>query len=141
MDVYSIAIRLSTTAIDHAELSYDEESEPCILSFTHRDQTISVEASDYFEALCQIRLQLEAQQIQLLCYGASKNVYPSGMARDMGQGLRAYKLIMGKHATMADLVDIFATGTDIQPVTVEEQRRFYETWLTNPKMGIDRHPS
>src|SRR5438046_1364478 len=116
MDVYSIPIRLSTTVIDQTELSYDEDSEPCILSLTYRDQTISVQASDYLEALCQIRLQLEAQQMQLLCYGASKNVYPSGMARGMGQGLRAYKLTIGKHATMADLVDIFATGTDIQPV-------------------------
>jgi hypothetical protein len=141
MDVYRIPIRLSTTAIDQTALSYDEESEPCILSLTYRDQTISVQASDYFEALCQIRLQLEAQQMQLLCYGASKNVYPSGMARDMGQGLRAYKLTIGKHATMADLLDIFATGTDIQPVTVEEQRRFYESWLTNPKQGSDHSSS
>jgi len=141
MDVYHIPMRLSTTAIDQAELSYDEDSQSCILSLTYRDQTISVQASDYFEALCQIRLQLEAQQIQLLCYGASRNVYPSGMARDMGQGLRAYKLTMGKHAAMADLVDIFTTGTDIQPVTVEEQRLFYESWLTSPTKRIDRPPS
>jgi hypothetical protein len=138
MDTHTIPLRLSTTAVDQAELSYDEDSELCILSFTYRDLAISVQASDYFEALCQIRLQLEAQQIQLLCYGASKNVYPSGMARDMGQGRRAYKLTMGKQATMADLVDIFATGTDIQPVTVEEQRRFYESWLTDRKIGNER---
>jgi len=134
METYTSPIRLNTARFDRAQLSYDEDNDLCTLYFTYQSQTISAEASDYFEALCKIRRQLEAQRIQLLCYGASKNVYPSGMARDMGRGLRAYKLTEGKQATTEDLLDIFETGADIQPATVAEQRQFYEAWLMNPKM-------
>jgi hypothetical protein len=51
----------------------------------------------------------------------------------MGQGLRAYKLVVGKHATRADLVDIFDEGTDVVPADVDTQEQFYRDWLGSPR--------
>ena len=79
---------------------------------------------DFFEALCRLREQLEPSRRVLVCYGASRNVWPSGMCRDMGTGLRAYRLTSGTQTSAEDLVDILATGPDVQPATVAEQRAF-----------------
>ena len=86
-------------------------------------------ASDYFEALARVRLQLELQGLIPVSYGASRQVFPSGMARDKGRGLKAYKLALGETASIDDIVEIFATGPDVQPTTVAEQRAFFEAWL------------
>jgi len=59
------------------------------------------------------------------CYGASLHVYPSGMARDMGGGLKAYKLVVGRHAKIDDLVEIFAKGLDVIPASVAAQEQFF----------------
>jgi hypothetical protein len=73
-----------------------------------------------------IRRELEKDGIRLRCYGASKNVYPSRMSIEMGAGAQAYKMTMGQQAT--DLVSIFASGPDVEPATVDEQRAFFEAW-------------
>jgi hypothetical protein len=44
----------------------------------------------------------------------------------MGAGAQAYKMTMGQQAT--DLVSIFASGPDVEPATVDEQRAFFEAW-------------
>jgi hypothetical protein len=134
MDTFTISVLRADNAIEQATISYDEASEQCQLHLTYRGTTITETADDYFEALCLIRKRLEVQHLYIFCYGASKNVYPSGMARDMGQGLKAYKLTLGKHAATADLVDIFDSGADIEPATVAEQRSYFEAWLRKPKM-------
>jgi hypothetical protein len=114
-------------------LSTNEDAERCHISFTYRGRMIKSEADDYFEALCSIRLQLEGERLMPFCYGASLKVYPSGMARDMGAGLKAYKLEVGKNARRQDLVDIVAAGPDVIPASVKLQREFYEEWLASPK--------
>jgi hypothetical protein len=45
------------------------------------------------------------------------------------RGLKAYRLHLGQQAKNADLVEIFAVGSDVEPVSVEEQRAFFENWL------------
>ena len=86
-------------------------------------------AADYFAALVLIRQDLEADGWLLSCYGASRNVYASGMARDMGLGLKAYKMRLGEHVGRDDLVEIFRTGPDVEPATVDEQQAFWKEWL------------
>jgi hypothetical protein len=70
----------------------------CLLVCRYREKTISSEESDFFEALVSVRRQLQPHALIPYCYGASLNVFPSGMARDMRQGLKAYKLTLGKQA-------------------------------------------
>jgi len=58
------------------------------------------------------------------------------MARDMGGGLKAYVLEVGRRASIDDLVDIFDSASIEDVATVEDQRLFAEKWLAAPK--IDR---
>ncbi|MCU0242227.1 MAG: hypothetical protein MUF51_07370 [Vicinamibacteria bacterium] len=103
----------------------------CLLSLSYGNQRVNASARDYFEALCEIRKQIERLGHTIRCYGASRNVFPSGMARDMGQGLGAYKLQPGRSADAADLVSIFDDGPDVDPVSVEAQAVFYQSWLAS----------
>lgn len=76
---------------------------------------------DAFEALSMVRLQLEQDGWLLGIEGARVDVWPSGMARDQGGGLRAYRLRRGHSPRSADLVDVFAPATE-HLATVAEQR-------------------
>src|SRR4028119_964960 len=67
----------------------------CTLTLRYQGKEITTSEADYFEALCSIRKQLEAEGLRPLCYGASRQCFPSGMARDMGAGLKVYKLQLG----------------------------------------------
>jgi hypothetical protein len=109
--------------------STSEHHDRCHLTFTYRGLTLDAEADDFFEALCEIRVSLEKERLIPFCYGASLNVYLSGMSRDMGQGLKAYKLQAGKPALTKDLVLIFSEGSDVIPAYVTPQKEFFEEWL------------
>lgn len=100
----------------------------CHISFLYRNRVLEAKASDYFKAFCYVRLQLEQERLIPFCYGASRNVFPSGMCRDMGRGLKAYRMTFGKHATMEDLVNIFDEAADVVPAYVAEQKKYFEDW-------------
>lgn len=107
------------------EPSYDL----CKLKFHVRDSVYEGQATDFFDAFIEIREKLEGLQLIPFCYGASLNVYPSGMARDMGAGLKAYKLEIGCPAKRDDLVEIFEQGHDVIPSSVSNQREYFQSWL------------
>ncbi len=113
------------------------------LELEHSDEVLFADTDngypDFFEALCIIRRQLETRGILVACYGVSRNVYPSAMCRDMRRGLRAYKLVKGQNGKQEDLVSIFDFGADVEPATVDEQRKFWKEWLQS--IGIVRRPS
>jgi hypothetical protein len=100
----------------------------CALTLSFGNTILHGSAFDFFEALCQIREQLVALSLTPLCYGASLNVYPSGMMRDMRLGLYGYKQTIGEKATRESAVRIFDTGIDIEPSTVAIQKVFHENW-------------
>ncbi|MCK1736246.1 hypothetical protein IVA79_20405 [Bradyrhizobium sp. 138] len=116
-----------------AVITEHEIENACKLTCAYRGKTIEAEARDFFEALCLIRRQLEPEGLIPFCYGASLNVYPSGMARDMGAGLKAYRLTKGAHTRMTDLVEIFDAGPDVIPASVDVQEEFWREWLATPR--------
>lgn len=93
------------------------------------------QASDwnYFDALCQIRQQIEELGWRPRCYGACEDVYPSNMCRDMGQGMVAYRNKIGRPAAQEHLVETFATSSEIEPASVDEQRVFSQRWKQSPR--------
>jgi hypothetical protein len=102
-----------------------EDGNTCRLICEYRGKALTAESSDFFEALCEIRNELEKERLIPFCYGASLNVFPSGMARDMGAGLKAYKMEIGTPARSAELVEIFNEGADVIPCFVAVQREFF----------------
>lgn len=91
--------------------------------------TIEAVGNGAFEALNNMRLKLEKKGIRLLCAGARKDLFPSGMSRSMGGGRKAYLLKMGEPAKMDSLVDIFDSAPVETVGTVDEQQRFYNDWI------------
>lgn len=106
----------------------------CLLICEYQGRRIEGKASDFFAVLCSIRIELESAGLTPVCYGASLNVYPSGMARDMGQGRVSYKLQLGRHARKEDLVRIFETGPDFIPSTVAQQRNYFDEWVRSARV-------
>jgi len=120
----------------------DGSTIPAIIQRKHHDQSCWLRlrstsdideestSTDYFEAFAEIRGRLAKRNIFPLCYGASRNIWPSAVGRGMGQGLKAYKL-QGFGIPAKEIVNIFSTGPDIEPVPPEEQRIFAKEWLNS----------
>jgi hypothetical protein len=137
MEQIMVRVVSSTKAETQGDFSFDEDAVgDATLMFKLAEETFSATASDFFEAMCQIRRQLELLGWRPVCYGRSKNVYPSGMCRDMGRGLKAYKFSLGRPGSIKDLVSIFDTGEDIEPASVDEQRSFAMEWFKS--IGLAR---
>ena len=87
----------------------------------------SEKSNDYFGAFNQIRRKLEAKQIRLLSWGARRDVWPSGMQRDMGAGLTAYQLLEDG-TNNPDARSIFEYAGPETIGTVDEQKANAEKW-------------
>ena len=88
-------------------------------------EKLSFTEGDVFECLTQLRLELAKYDCKPLCAGARLNVYPSGMCRDMGNGLCAYLFIPDKQVDSEDLVGIFDYAEPDSIASVEEQFNYY----------------
>lgn len=106
----------------------------CHITFRYRDRIIEETAPDYFEAFCRVRLHLEKEKLIPFCYGASLNVYPSGMCRDMGAGMTAYRISIGKQVDRKnDLVGIFTEAPDVIPASVSKQKAYFDEWIKSKR--------
>ena len=126
-----IFLRMADGAIIPAILARKEKDPTCWLQLVGDGINESSTSTDYFESFTIIRRRLAKRRIFPLCYAVSRNVWPSGMARDMAEGLAAYKLKMGSPGE--EMVHIFDQGPDVDPVTPEEQKAFSEAWLKSLK--------
>ena len=90
---------------------------------------------DYFECLVSVRRRLETLGAKAHCWGARRDVWPSGMQRDMGAGLTAYRL--GNESTVEEQ-SIFSPATEDAVATVDEQQQFAESWYRR-RNGPDNH--
>lgn len=108
----------------------DENNDLYSILISFDSCSISVQSTEsFFDALCKLRLEIEKNSGLLHCYGASKNVYPSPMQISMGNAVLAYRNYMGKQAYSLDIVNIFDSGTDVEPSTVCDQYNFHYKWL------------
>lgn len=124
-------IRMADGSTLAATVRFKESDRDCWLQLVAAGIDEAATGTDYFESFATIRRRLAKRNLLPQCYGASRNVWPSGMARDMGQGLAAYKLAMGRPAE--ERVHIFASGPDIDPVGPEEQHAFALAWSRSLK--------
>jgi len=131
---YQAKVRMSDGTIVAARVRCFDDStihfdDPCRLVLNCGDKEIQASAGDFFEALDLVRSQLEREGSYPLVNGVGLGRYPSEMARNMGSGLFVYRLQLGTRVTTADLLDTFGSSDLTEPVTVLEQRRFYEQWI------------
>jgi len=83
---------------------------------------------DLFEAFMTARQGLEAQGFIPLIAGAARHCYPSGMARNMGEGDQVYRLTPGKAPEIEDLVFMFDPVEAESVATLAEQKKAFEHW-------------
>src|ERR1041384_1142972 len=135
----SVQIIWKDGRVTNANVVCSDDYETFRLSLEFDNQIITKTGHSFFHSLQEIRRELDERKILLNCYGASRNVRPSGMSISMGGGVKAYKLTLGtKPAPSDDIVDIFETGVDLQPVTVAQQEKFFEEWLRSNKLPIPK---
>jgi hypothetical protein len=97
----------------------------CKISF----QSVVYEATDLFCALMLLRAKLEESHRLIACNGARRDVFPSGMAREMSCGRKAYILKPGVRPKREDLIDIFDRADADVIASVNEQKIYFERWV------------
>ena len=106
-----------------------ETNGDCLLEYRCNDIFLTGRGDYPFKALVEIRKQLIGQGLILLCEGARKDVYPSGMAFT---SFLAYKTVLGKHAGKENLVNILDPTDDINMIgSLEEQEEYRITWANS----------
>ena len=82
----------------------------------------------HVENLVRLRRQLEPDGRMVALQGSRRDTYPSGMARDMGAGMKVYVLRLGLPGR-PDLVGTLDDAPPEQMATVDEQRQIFKAWL------------
>ncbi|GAB3598384.1 hypothetical protein [Microbacterium tumbae] len=82
-------------------------------------EAVEARADDAFEALCRVRDVLEPLGWRIGVAGAQPDVWPSGMARDQGRGLSAYRMTP---EAITGVVETFEPVDPASVTTVAEQR-------------------
>jgi len=118
------------------EIKYELQDKVTFIVRSQHFGELFFEDDDLFGALVKFRLVLEKEGYRLLCNASRRDVYPSGMARDMGRGVVAYILEPGKQAREEDLVRVLDPASIDKIGTVAEQRKYYELFMLPTKMRL-----
>jgi hypothetical protein len=134
-----VKVQLADGRVSDAELvsfaKYSSESyagATCLELQLEKVRRFYHESHSYFDALIELRKEFEPLQIKVLCYGARKDVWASGMQRDMGAGLTAY-LLSAKGEGRKPEQSIFDYAPPETIGTVDEQRKYHEDWLNTKR--------
>jgi len=135
MDTEKILVRLlfckteikTTNLLIYDEIENDEDS--VILEIDINGKKFGGQSDNYFDALKELRKYLEKENIQIMCNGAARNVYPSPMQFSMGNTRNAYKTYLGQQARMSDWIDIFDYEEGLEFVRIDEQFKFNSEWV------------
>jgi hypothetical protein len=127
--IRSLKIQNERGFVINTQIEYFSTSLPnWTLEFTSPiTEKLSFTEGDLFECLTQLRLELAKYGYKPLCAGARLDVYPSGMARDMGDGLSA-QVMRSEHTTEGkdvQHVSIFDYAEPDLIASVEEQFNYY----------------
>jgi hypothetical protein len=111
------------------------DADQCRLTFQYPGGSITAKATNYFDALCQIRRELDKAGWRPVCFGSSRNVFPaSAMGCEFSRGMKAEKLQLARPIRLEDVVMIFDADPDVEPSSVEEQFQFFLAWCRSHGM-------
>lgn len=95
------------------------------------DNALQSQGHDLFDALIELRRELENQGRNIAVQGACADVWPSGSSREQPGGRKAYRLPAGRVPTPDDLVDIFGPAAPAEVVTVDEQNEAVQRYFSS----------
>lgn len=93
------------------------------------DSEVEIVKDNFFECLSLFKLNY--LNVILFCKGYKLNVYPSRMCLQMGMGLKAYEMHLGKQSTFNNLVDIFDYEEHNLVNSLDLQREYYLKWISS----------
>lgn len=109
----------------------------CRVTLKWADSEVNCVDWNFFESFKQVRQQLVSLSLYPLCYGASRNIVITGMAIDMSLGMKIYKGVkLNTFPTRNQLVSLFDSGDDVEPVSVEEQVEFQREWVKSVRTQV-----
>ena len=127
MEIFDIEI-INNGKIEKNKLFLLEIEDEINLKIEIENMVYFSKSDNIFDSVVELRKKLELNNIYLLCNASVINVYPSLMQKEFG-GTKAYKLQMGKQATLNEVVDIFDYDSELKIGSVKEQEEFYESWI------------
>src|SRR5690242_19574386 len=92
-------------------------------------ELVTGQADDCFAALQSVRRKAEGRNWMICCKGARRNAWPSAMSRQMGGGIKAYVLEMGRQGRADSLVEIFDEDAPESYSTVADQEAYAHAWF------------
>ena len=132
MELIKVKIKPNHGAIIEAELKVESVGNKCLISLnTYEIINGYFEAQDLFGAFVQMHSYLDQQGAKLLCNGARRDAFPSGMSRRMGGGRKTYITRLGMPSRRTDLVDIFDYAEARNVGTIQEQKDYHDKWVSS----------
>lgn len=126
----NIKVLKGNTEVVECFVDFNTKSEPCFLRFKSKEiSDYETNGIDIFECVNHLRDFLSTKACLLLCCGARRDCYPSGMSRQMSKGTVLYRLRDSCHPTKDDIVHIFDYADPDIIASVKEQRSYYESWI------------
>jgi hypothetical protein len=111
-----------------ATLIYEKSEHPFVQLQSAAFNSEKFESDVLYYCMRKLHGALDSRNMKLLCNGFRYDVHPSGMSISMGQGIKAYKLVMGQPGT--ELLNIFDATDRLDLIgTVEDQKKYYEEWM------------
>lgn len=111
---------------DKAFVLENDDSGDFVIDSRSIDEELYVESEYPFTALQEYRRILRSKGMDVNCYGALPNVYPSPMLMN---STKAYYLTMHEPATMKCAVEIFDYFKVGKSSSVDSQDDFYRKWI------------
>ena len=126
LEIYSISTK--DRLPERASVAEADDTGNFTIDSRSIDKELFIESEWAFTALQEYRRILRSEGMDVNCYGALRNVYPSPM---MMKGTKAYQLTMNKPATMESVVDIFDYYNVDESSSVNSQDEFYQKWVSS----------
>jgi hypothetical protein len=130
-DLYNVPAHNPEHGIHNVTLAVSEAGDEYVITckLPLSDALLTGQADDCFAALQIIRRIAEGLNWNICCKGARRNVWPSGMSRSMGGGMKAYVLEMGQQSRRDSLVEIFDADTPESYSSVADQEAYAHAWI------------
>jgi len=123
--VYPINVLIKGVVLRGELISAWQKPDEISLSYQYDNKRYLATHKFPFFALVEIRKELEIVGGLLMCNGARRDVYPSGMSMS---GVMAYVLVLGKQA--GSPISIFDPCKDVKKLsTIAEQKNHWNTWI------------
>nr|WSX54237.1 hypothetical protein OG409_38240 [Streptomyces sp. NBC_00974] len=135
MTSYDLQVVSTSGQMRNVRVSHSDEPPWTLLVDDPQGHDYHGEGQDLFEALCQVREEMEADSLMLCCNGARKNAHPSPSMSAAGADF-VYLMPVCRLLTLRDIFPLLAPAPPTSVVSVKEQANYYTAKLMSRRYLI-----